>query len=1284
VVLKRAADAIRDGDPILALVRGSAINQDGATNGITAPSTPSQVAVIRTALASARLDPSQVNFVETHGTGTPLGDPIEVEAIATVYGATRAPGDPVVLGALKTNIGHLEGAAGIAGVIKTVLSLQHRRIPKNLHFENLNPLLQLDDGAIVLPTEARGWSAPRGSRIGAVSSFGFGGTNAHVILEEAPAAGVTNPVSDARMSGGVEALPLVLSAHSAEALRALVERWRTALRSTLRDVGIRDLAYTAAVRRTSFAHRVAVTGTDVHGWADRLDAWARARDHETLPALRDGERRKVAFAFCGQGPQWYAMGRDLAASEPVFRTVLERVAAAVQRVAGWDLLAELAKDDATSRIHETEITQPAMFAIQMGLVAMWRAWGVEPDFVIGHSMGEIAAACTAGAIDLEEGARIAVFRGQAVSQAEGLGQMVALPISAAAAAEAIAGLEDRVGIAAVNAPESVVVAGDVASLALVTDRLKAQGIEGKFLEVRYASHSPQMEPLVGWLRTALGSVAHRAPVVPMFSSIRHGLVEHAMLDAAHWGVGLRQSVDFSGGVRAALDDGCRVFVDIAPHPVMAGYMRECADAAGVEIAAVASLRRTVAGREQLLQSLGELFEAGVTPDWSAVLGARGRAVPLPAYAWQHARYWLAAPATRRPAAAAAHSPVETLHSLHWIASSSPKQSDALPRRECVLLGGDAALRQQLEARLRRDAIDCHLLSDDAGLDAVVETAAAARADIIDLRAMQEMPSASLRAAATSTAAALQELAASLSRRTHADGAQVRLWSVTRGAQAVQVHETPDARQAAVWGIGRVAAVELTESWGGLIDLDPSADTAQDVDDIVHALTQHTSEYESAYRAGARHVPRLRALAAVAGTPSLAGDGHYVVSGGLGAVGLVVAEWLARCGARRIVLLGRTPLPPRALWDASSLSDEERRRIDGVRAIESHGATVHVGSLDVSDVDALTALADERQAAGWGTVRGILHCAVAVQFSLLRDLDDDAIGTIMTAKIGGAEALLQAFGAQSPDFFVVFSSIAVLLGERGQAAYAAANATMDAWTLRQRRAGHRVSSIDWVVWLETTSIEVTRGVEMYADGLRLRGVLPVTRAMATAALAAVITGDVPVCAVFGRGVPESAGPALDAWRVLEQVHQGHEAATAPMRSVRDELLELRAPRERFERLTGKVHEVVAEMLGLDLDRIELDRPLGPLGMDSLLAIRIRRRCERVFDLALPATALFSYPTVAALSGLVFEKLGLTDAATLPSVTPASAAEASTAAVATLSDDEALAALRTRRPAKRSSP
>ena len=1269
VILKRAADAVRDGDRILAIVRGSAVNQDGATNGLTAPSTHSQVAVIRAALATAQLDASRIGFVETHGTGTTLGDPIEVEAIAETYGAPRVAGDDVVLGALKTNIGHLEGAAGIASVIKTVLCLQHRHIPKNLHFATLNPLVRLDGTSIALASEAREWTTRAASRVGAVSSFGFGGTNAHAILEEAPASTHAPAVAAAK------ALPLVLSAHSSDALHAQVDRWRTGLRSTLAALTPRDVAFTTALRRTALPWRVAVIGRNANDWADRLDAWSRAIARDTLTPLASGERRKVAFVFCGQGPQWFAMGRDLADAEPCFRDVLQQASAAVQRVAGWNLLEELGRDEVTSRIHETEITQPAMFAIQMGLVALWRSWGVDPDFVIGHSMGEIAAACTAGAISLDEGARIAVFRGKAVSQAEGLGSMIAFPISASVAAEAIAGLEDRIGIAAINAPESVVLAGDDASLATVTALLAARGIEARALEVRYASHSPQMEPLVAWLRDALGTVEHGTPMLPMFSSISHGLATAAMFDATHWGVGLRRAVDFSGGVQAALAAGCHAFVDIAPHPVMAGYVRETAAAASWDVVAVASLRRNTRERDQMLQSAAELFESGVDLRWDAILGERGTVVSVPAYPWQHQRFWIADNTARRAVSPAAQ--VRELHTLQWRATPQRTPSGATPVRTWIVLGGAPELANAIAARLGRGEIAVQAFASTDVAQAV-EGAVAAGGEILDLRATNIAPDVTVMDGATASASALRELLGVVAHRNGGERQAVRVWSVTRGAQAAYA-EVPDARQAAVWGIGRVASAEMAEAWGGLVDLDPAASIAQCADDLLHVVSAHGEEAESVYRGGTRHVPRLEPMSVTPGPPTIHDDGYYVITGGLGGVGLVVAEWLAGLGARRIVLVGRTPLPPRSQWNEAQLTAEQQRRAAGVRRIEARGADVVIDAHDVSDASAFARGVAARRDAGWGSARGVLHCATDVQFGLLSDAAPDDIAAMMRAKLGGAEAVLSAFAAEAPDFFVMFSSLADILGERGQGSYAAANAALDALSLGARSGGAPVSVINWGTW-ESTGLAATTGGVLVTEELQRRGILGVPASAALAALGLVIAQGLSGAVVFRTGERGATVSGRDPWRAIESLWRTDEVQEMTVSRPRDELLAITDARDRLRRLTGFVRDVVADTLGITDSRIEADRPLGVLGMDSLMAIRIRRRCERLFDITLPATTLFSYPTVGALSAFLLETMSLGDDVAPGAAAPPSRVDATPVAVASLSDHDALAALRARRTSR----
>ncbi|WP_197041558.1 type I polyketide synthase, partial [Chondromyces apiculatus] len=646
LVLERLSDAVRRGDPILAVVRGSAINQDGRSNGQTAPNGPAQEAVIRRALAQAGVSPSAVAYVETHGTGTQLGDPIEVQALGVTLGEGRAPDSPVILGSVKTNIGHTEAAAGVAGVIKAVLALQHAHIPRTLHFTAPNPHIAWDELPVKVAAEASSWPSSGTPRIAAVSSFGLSGTNAHVVLEEAPDRGI---MEDAPAEEAFLVLPL--SAHAPEALAALV----TAYGHFLSEEGagashaLRDIAYTASVRRGHWPHRLAVVGSSRADIGAALDALVRGEAPASVARgwTSRAARSGVVFVFSGQGSQWVGMGRALIAEEPVFRASIEACEPLVQRHAGYSLLGELAAEEGTARLGETEVAQPAIFAIQVALSALWASWGVVPEAVIGHSVGEVAAAHIAGALDLEEAIRLVCLRGRVMQRATGLGKMASVELPFEEAARALRGHEEHLTIAAINDPRSVVLSGDATALAEVLAQLEGQGVRGQTLRVDYAFHSPQMDPLVDALKHALGALRPRPCARAMYSTVEGGLVAGEALDATYWAKNVRAPVHFAGAVAAAIGDGFRTFVEVGPHPVLSLHVERALSEGGVEGRAIPTLRRDQEGRRNLLMAFAALYAHGHAVDFSQFYPEGGRVVALPAYPWQRKRYWLEdAPALR--------------------------------------------------------------------------------------------------------------------------------------------------------------------------------------------------------------------------------------------------------------------------------------------------------------------------------------------------------------------------------------------------------------------------------------------------------------------------------------------------------------------------------------------------------------------------------------------------------------------------------------------------------------
>nr|AYM54554.1 short-chain dehydrogenase/reductase SDR [Racemicystis crocea] len=633
VVLKRLSDAERDGDPILAVIRGSAVNQDGRSSGLTAPNVLSQQAMLQSALEDARLSAEDIDYIETHGTGTSLGDPIEFEALRAVLGKPRADGSRCVLGAVKTNMGHLEAAAGVAGLIKAVLCLQHEAIPRNLHFEALNPRIDLEGTPFVIPTETVPWK-PRGKpRHAGVSSFGLSGTNAHVILEEAP-----RRSEAAAKPQEVSCFLLPLSAKSPEALVALARSHREALSTS--EAHLHDITFTASARRVHHEHRLAVTGRSKQEIGEALEAFVRG---EAPAGLVQGEAEasapRVVFIFPGQGSQWAGMGRALLAEEPAFREALTAWDARLLPHTGFSLLDELARPEQSSRLGETVVAQPALFAIGVALAALLASWGIRPDAVLGHSVGEIAAAHVAGVLDAEEAARLCALRGRIMQKATGHGKMVSVALGEAEARHAISGHEDRIGIAAVNDPGQVVLAGEVDALDALVSHLSARGVQCRELRVDYAFHSPQMEPLRREFVEALGRVAPKRATIPMYSTVTGDKVSGEELDAAYWGSNLRQTVRFERAVGRALEEGYRLFVEVGPHPVLSLNVEQCLAARGEEGHAVATLRRRKEERQSMLGALGALYARGRAVDWERLFPRGGQVVRLPSHPWQRKRYW---------------------------------------------------------------------------------------------------------------------------------------------------------------------------------------------------------------------------------------------------------------------------------------------------------------------------------------------------------------------------------------------------------------------------------------------------------------------------------------------------------------------------------------------------------------------------------------------------------------------------------------------------------------------
>uniref|UniRef100_UPI000CD257DD type I polyketide synthase n=1 Tax=Amycolatopsis sp. CA-126428 TaxID=2073158 RepID=UPI000CD257DD len=634
VLLERLSVARERGHQVLAVIRGSAVNQDGASNGLTAPNGPAQQRVIRKALAGAGLTTSDVDTVEGHGTGTVLGDPIEVQALLATYGQGRDPRQPLWLGSVKSVVGHTQGASGVAGVIKMVQSLRHGQLPATRHVDAPTPQVDWTAGAIELLTEPREW--PRGDRPrrGGISSFGASGTNAHLILEEAPEDVVSekagsNPPSHSRQS----LVPLVVSAATAASLAAQAGRL-----AEVADVPLADMAGTLVSGRAMLGERAVVVAGSREEAVAGLQALARG---ESAPGVFSGRGSgapgKVVWVFPGQGTQWAGMGRELLDASPVFAARIAECETALGRWADWSLTDVLRGD--AGLLDRVDVVQPASFAVMVGLAAVWASLGVEPEAVVGHSQGEIAAACVSGALTLEDAAKVVALRSQAIAaELAGRGGMASVALSEEDAAARIEPWAGRVEVAAVNGPRSVVIAGDAEALDEALDALDDQGVRIRRVAVDYASHTRHVEAARDALAEMLGGIRAQAPEVPFYSTVTGGWVEDAgVLDGGYWYRNLRRQVRFGPAVAELVEQGHRVFVEVSAHPVLVQPINELVD--GSEAVVTGTLRREDGGLRRLLASAAELFVHGVPVDWTGVLPPF-RQADLPTYAFDHQHYWL--------------------------------------------------------------------------------------------------------------------------------------------------------------------------------------------------------------------------------------------------------------------------------------------------------------------------------------------------------------------------------------------------------------------------------------------------------------------------------------------------------------------------------------------------------------------------------------------------------------------------------------------------------------------
>lgn len=1243
VVLKRLADAQRDGDPILAVIRSTVVNQDGKTSGMTVPNALSQQALLRRALKNAQLQPEDIEYVETHGTGTPLGDPIEFEALRAVYGKPRADGSTCSLGAVKTNIGHLSASAGVAGFIKALQCIRHQTIPPNLHFRTLNPRISMEGTPFVIPTEKSAWKSNGKPRRAGVSSFGMSGTNAHVILEESS---IVQDEPEAPAS--IFVLPL--SAKSPEALVAMARSYQQWFVQH-DDLPLHHVAFTASTRRSHLEHRLCIVGVTRDEMMTGLNAFVAGEPSAAVTTGRASALPpKVVFVFPGQGAQSAALSAQFYEQEAAFRSAFDACDEVIRAEAGFSVRDVLLQPASNSAHEEIDIAQPVLFAMEVAFAALWRARGVEPAAVVGHSMGEIAAAFVAGALSLQDAAAIICRRSRLMRQVSGKGAMALVQLPVAETEKRLLAYENRSSIAACNSVQSTVIAGDPVALDEILSQLEQEGVFCRRAHIKVASHSPQMDPLRADLLAALTTITPKATSIPMRSTVTGERIRGEELSAAYWSDNLRKPVLFSRAIGQCLDEGHTIYIEMGPHPVLATAIEENIREAKVFGVVLASKRRGQDEQRTFLSSLATTFTLGCAIAWKSFFPNGGRVVPLPAYPWQRERYWLeTSEADDNQTLAVANTTDELGYAIAWQPALARSNERTHPKGICLVFmdetGMGAALVSALESRnqtclqivpgkkyaARGSRIRIDPTNPDDYRRVLDDCLAKGTSPVrvvhlwnLDATPFAETTAHTLDADLLHGTLSVSFLAAALSGR---EGSPMpKLCLVTRSAQAVEDGDTAiSVGQGAVWGLGCSIVLTHAEWETVMIDLPGVA-----MDDDVNRLTDEIlggqrGQTHVAFRGQTRYAAQLVRKKQSAETPSdlqLRNDATYLVTGGLGGLGREVARWMVERGARNIVLVSR------------HAPNEQARGT--IAALEEKGARVLSICADVAnrkDVDRLMATISESMPA----LRGVVHTAGVAP--TIMETTRDSLLTVTAPKVRGGWNLHEATRALPLDFFVMYSSASAFLGVLGGAEYAVANAFLDALAHARRGQGLTALSAQWGVFGE-----VGLHVQIKGETSAFGALDPMMLDEAHRALAVMIAEQRTVMSAMRFSMPRhlSFFPHLERnffWSALRADH----APMAPAKQERSsdrrliEKLLAAKPELRQNRLATYLQNALSHIVHLDPARIAMDASLHTLGMDSLMCLELRNLIEKDLSVHLPIKDILASSSVDALRDLLGRRL-----------------------------------------------
>jgi len=1256
VVLKKLSDAIAAGDNIMAVIKGSAINQDGRSSGLTAPNGIAQESVLRDALKNAGVKAQDIDYIEAHGTGTELGDPMEMRALNAVVASKHTPENPLWVGSVKTNIGHLEAAAGIASVIKVVLSLQNGKIPAHLHFKEPNPHIPWDEIAVSIPTDSVPWPTSEKPRIAGVSSFGFSGTNAHVILQEAPALKQVTSQYERPLH------LLSLSAKSELALKDLTGRYATHL-SLPSSQSIGDVCFTTNGGRSDFEHRIAIIGETSAQVAEKLSIFHQDKSTNGIyhGQVSRRERPKIAFLFTGQGSQYVGMGRQLYDTQPTFRKILDKCDELLQEKLKQSLISLLypvagGEAESAEHLNQTAITQPALFAMEYALAQLWRSWGIEPSAVMGHSVGEYVAACVAGVFSLEDGLMLIAERGRLMQSLLRGGEMAAVFADESRVSNAISSYKASISIAALNGPENTVISGVGADVQAILRQFAAEGIDATPLIVSHAFHSPLMEPILEEFEKVAATVTYSEPQKRIISNVSGRSVARGEVSkAAYWRHHIRRPVRFAESIRSLDDQGYKLLIEIGPHPVLLGMGRQCIS--GEAVTWLPTLRRGREDWQEVMESVAELYIRGVAIDWAGFDHHYPcRRLSLPTYPFQRERYWVEGESTGHPVIKKSSVSGDTkapdrLYKVTWQSKSNlANQGNTIEisKFNWLIFADENGKASSIANMIKEKGGNCTLIFAAEGFkkqdEHIIHINPYKREDydqllnhlmiepgnspigIIHLWALNnefvhqsdEISSDMLQHAQQHLCGSILNLLQALDKSDKLNSAN--LWVATRGAQVADSGRKANLSQSPLWGLGRTIMLEHPLVLKSLIDLDADGST----DEIKYLFTEilySDDENQIRYIGNDRQVARLNNIS---GSPrqsvSIQPDETYLVTGGLGALGLNVAQWLAEKGARHLMLVGR-----------SAPSDGAREKIE---KLEQLGCIVSIGQCDVSNRSDVVRVVNHIQTS-MPPLCGVIHAAGVLDDGILINQHWDRFEKVMAPKIMGAWNLHQVTQDLDLKIFLLFSSVASVFGSAGQSNYTAANAFLDSLADFRHQLGLPVHSVAWGPWSDGGMAEELDEKSRHLHMKHGFGMLSPEAALEL--MGQVIQLPFPqICVMdinwekFCSQFSLSTVPSL-----FSNISGGLKSEQPIM--IEKELIQNQLDQwkaldsgRRILFLNDYLRERIAKIIGLDGASISDDIEFAELGIDSLMMMEIVNYIRQDFELSLYIREVFERPTIGKLA------------------------------------------------------